>query len=91
GSLRHMLQSNRVVMRVGGERVDYLRGSVLDRYESRIWTSTKAASTVTVPARASEDDATTHIELSRAALTGRVVEPRWFLPDDACDVHTPSG
>jgi transglutaminase-like putative cysteine protease len=78
-------------MRVGGERVDYLRGGVLDRYESPIWSSTQAATTVTVPARASEDDATTHIELSRAALTARVVEPRWFLPEDACDVHTPSG
>lgn len=91
GSLRHMLQSDRVVMRASGERVDYLRGGVLDRYESRMWSSTQAATTKTVPARAPEDEATTHVELSRAALTGRVVEPRWFLPEDACDVHTPSG
>ena len=90
GSLRHMLKGNRVVMRVTGEPVEYLRGAVLDRYDARIWSSTQST-TVTVPADAPDERATTRIELSRAALSGRTVDPRWFLPDDACDLHTPSG
>lgn len=90
GSLRRMLQRNRVVMRVHGERVEYLRGAVLDRYESRIWSST-LSTTVTVPANAPEERSTTTIEISRSALSGRNADPRWFLPDDACDWHTPSG
>ena len=89
GSLRRMLQRNRVVMRVTGERVEYLRGEVLDRYESRVWSSTQD-STVTVSANAATEQSTTTVELSRAALSGRNVDPRWFLPDDACDLHTPS-
>jgi protein-glutamine gamma-glutamyltransferase len=90
GSLRRMLQRNRVVMRVHGERVEYLRGAVLDRYESRIWSST-LSTTVTVPANAPEESGTTTIEVSRTALSGRNADPRWFMPDDACDWRTPSG
>lgn len=91
GSLRHVLQSNRVVMRVDGEPVEYLRGVVLDRYELRVWSSTQSSNLVIVPADAPEASSTTRIELSRAALTGHTPEPRWFLPDDACNLHTPSG
>jgi transglutaminase-like putative cysteine protease len=90
GSLRHMLQGNRVVMRITGERVDYLRGAVLDHYESRIWSSTQST-TEAVTASAPEELSTTTIELSRAALSGRAADPRWFLPEDACDLHTPTG
>jgi len=91
GTLRHVLQSNRVVMRVDGEPVEYLRGAVLDRYELRVWSSTQSSNLVIVPAATPEEQSTTRIELSRAALTGRTPEPRWFLPDDACNLHTPSG
>ncbi len=90
GSLRGMLQRNRVVMRVSGERVEYLRGAVLDRYDLRVWSSTLSA-TMPVTANAPEEQATTTIEVSRAALAGRNVDPRWFLPDDACDLRTSSG
>jgi transglutaminase-like putative cysteine protease len=90
GSLRHMLQRDRVVMRVSGEPVEYLRGAVLDKYESRIWASTESKTTI-VPANAPLESATTRVELSRAALSGRHTDPRWFLPDDACDLSTPSG
>lgn len=92
GSLNDILKSDRVVMRVQGENVSYLRGVVLDRYEARIWTSTQAKGARTsIPARSAEATTTTRIELSRAALSSRAVAPRWFLPEDACDVHTPSG
>ncbi|MDB5213004.1 MAG: hypothetical protein JWO86_931, partial [Myxococcaceae bacterium] len=91
GSLRHMMQSSRVVMRIDGEPVEYLRGVVLDRYELRVWSSTQSSSLVVVPADAPEERSTTRIELSRAALGGHTPEPRWFLPDDACNLHTPSG
>lgn len=90
GSLRRMLKGTRVVMRVTGEAPEYLRGAVLDKYEARIWSSTQATTTI-VTANAAEELSTTHVELSRAALSGRAVDPRWFLPDDACDLHTPSG
>ena len=90
GSLRNMLQRNGVVMRVSGEPVEYLRGAVLDRYDSRVWSSTQATA---VPARADapEEQGTTTIEVSRASLARRNVDPRWFLPDDACDLRTSSG
>ena len=91
GALRHMLRSNRVVMRIDGEPVEYLRGAVLDRYELRVWSSTQSSNLVIVPTATPEEQSTTHIELSRAALTGHTPDPRWFVPDDACNVHTPSG
>jgi transglutaminase-like putative cysteine protease len=91
GSLRNMLKGDRVVMRVSGEPVEYLRGAVVDRYDSRVWSSTQAEKLVEIAADAPDERSTTHIELSRAALSARVADPRWFLPDDACDLHTPSG
>lgn len=90
GSLRHMLLRNRVVLRVSGEPVEYLRGAVLDRYDARVWSSTLSTAT-TVAATSPEEHSTTSITVSRAALSGRNVDPRWFLPDDACDLYTPSG
>jgi transglutaminase-like putative cysteine protease len=91
GALRHALQSNRVVMRIDGEPVDYLRGAVLDRYELRVWSSTQSSNLVIVPAATPAEQSTTHIELSRAALSGHTPEPRWYVPNDACNLHTPSG
>jgi hypothetical protein len=91
GTLRHALQSNRVVMRVSGEPVEYLRGAVLDRYELRVWSSTQSSNLVIVDAATPEDRSTTHIELSRAALSGHTPDPHWFVPEDACNLHTPSG
>ena len=38
-----------------------------------------------------EEQSTTHIELSRSALSGDTPDPHWFAPDDACNLHTPSG
>ncbi len=91
GTLRHALKSNRVVMRVSGEPVEYLRGAVLDRYELRVWSSTQSSNLVIVDAATPEEQSTTHIELSRSALSGHTPDPHWFVPADACNVHTPSG
>lgn len=91
GSLVNMLRSDRVVMRISGEHSEYLRGAVLDRHELRVWTSTQAKVLVAVSANAPLERTTTRIELSRAALSGRTPDPRWFLPSEACDVHTPTG
>ena len=91
GSLTSMLRSDRVVMRIDGEHSEYLRGAVLDHYEARIWTSTRAEKTLTLTANMPPDRTSTRIELSRAALSGRTPDPRWFLPGDACDLRTPSG
>lgn len=91
GALRSALRSDRVVMRVKGEDSPYLRGVVLDRYDRRIWSGAPAEKTTSTRADAPEELATTHIEMSRAALSGRTPEPRWFLPADACDIHTASG
>src|SRR5205823_344422 len=55
------------------------------------WSSTQSKTTATVVADAPLGHTTTRIELSRAALSGRAPEPRWFLPQDACDVRTASG
>ncbi len=91
GSLRHVLKSDRVLMRIEGEAPELLRGVVLETYDRHVWSSTRDASTTIVATTGSRERATTRIELSRAALGGRVTEPRWFLPADACDVRTPSG
>lgn len=91
GSLNHLLKSERVVMRIDGEAPDLLRGVVLDSYDRRVWSSSRAKTTVTVETSSPQDRTTTRIELSRSALAGRAADPRWFLPADACDIHTPSG
>ncbi|GAC1524386.1 MAG: hypothetical protein NVS3B10_23800 [Polyangiales bacterium] len=91
GALRHVLRSNRVVMRASGEPAEYLRGAVLDLYELRTWSSTQSSNLVVLPTASPEEQSTTHIELSRTALAGHTPDPRWFLPADACNVHTPSG
>lgn len=91
GSLSHVLRSDRVVMRIDGDAPELLRGAVLDTYDRRVWSSSRNKATGSVEARAPLERTTTRIELSRSALSGRVSEPRWFLPPDACDVHTPSG
>jgi len=91
GSLNRTLKSDRVIMRVEGQPVEYLRGAVLDRYDRRVWSSTRAESTVDVVTDAPPERTTTRVLLSRAALAARAQDPRWFLAEDACDVRTPSG
>lgn len=91
GSLSRALKSDRVVMRVEGQSVEYLRGAVLDRYDRRVWSSTRSEKTAQVAADAPPERTATRLILSRGALAARTDAPRWFLAEDACDVRTPSG
>lgn len=92
GSVRGMFKSSKVVMRIDGEPVDYLRGVVLDDYDvvHQRWSSTLDDVRVDFPANASETEASTRIRMARYALLGRGREARWFVPAEACLIHTNS-
>ena len=88
GATRGMLQSDAIVLRIEGERPDYLRGAVYDRYDGRYWVmSGGARAKSTVPADADPNRATTRIELVRGTPSGD--DMRWFLPAGACDLTLP--
>lgn len=91
GSMTKMLQDDRIVMRVEGERPEYLRGAVLDVYDRRVWSSSRAEKRTDLATNAPLEGATTRIYFSRTAMSLPTDAPRWFLPLDACDVHTKSG
>lgn len=93
GSTRRMLQSNRVVMRIGGERVDYLRGAVLDDYDARHqrWSASLDDLRADAPAATPLENTTTRIRMARSAPVAHGGEARWFLPADACDLRSESG
>ena len=93
GSTRGMLESSKVVMRLDGARVDYLRGAVLDDYDARHqrWSSSFDDTRVDLPADTAQDDTTTRIRMARSAPVAHGGEARWFLPGDACDLRSESG
>jgi transglutaminase-like putative cysteine protease len=91
GSMHHMLLNDSVVMRVYGKRPAYLRGAVLDRYERRLWWSTLDTPRETVVANTPLPVTTTRVVVARGAQLAWGPEARWFLGDDACDLHTSSG
>ena len=91
GGMSKMLQDDRVVMRIEGDRPEYLRGAVLDLYDRRVWSSTRAEKRTELSTNASLDASTTRIYFSRTAMSLPTDSVRWFLPLDACDVHTSSG
>lgn len=89
GATRGMLQSNTIVMRIDGERPEYLRGAVYDRYDPPFWVTTDrgrihAPEPASAPVRAD----TTTITLVRGTPNGE--DMRWFLPPNACDLAVPS-
>ena len=93
GSTRGMLKSPKVVMRIDGEPVDYLRGAVLDDYDARHqrWSSSLDGIRVEVPAAAPQEATTTRIRMARAAPVAHGSQARWFLPAGACDLRAESG
>ncbi|MBS2012164.1 MAG: DUF3488 domain-containing protein [Deltaproteobacteria bacterium] len=91
GGMTKMLQGDRVVLRIEGDRPEYLRGAVLDVYDRRVWSSSRAENRTELATNASLEAATTRIYFSRTAMSLPTDAPRWFLPLDACDVHTSSG
>ncbi len=84
GSLSGMLQSDEVVMRIDGPRVDYLRGAVYDHYEIGRWGRLRPAR----PARVSTAGAApaggdrVHVRVVAGA------RDRYFLPREASGVTT---
>lgn len=95
GSTRGMLESDRVVLRVYGERPEYLRGAVYDQYEvryaGRSWSSTLDEPRTVTDARLAEDAARTRLVFARSAPVRRGRDARFFVPSGACAVGTPSG
>jgi Transglutaminase-like superfamily len=91
GGFIDMLGSDAVVMRVYGRRPALVRGAVLDRYESWLWTGTREEERALARADAREEATTTRIVVSRKAHVARGAEARWFLPSGACDLRTETG
>ena len=93
GSTRGMLKSSKVVMRIDGARVEYLRGAVLDAYDARHqrWSSTLDDQRVDLAAATPQDGTSTRIRMARSARVAHGVEARWFLPAGACDLRAESG
>lgn len=92
GSTRGMFKSATVVMRIDGERVDYLRGAVLNDYNARAqrWIS-PAAPHVELPTTARPEGASTRIRMARSRTVKQRPDARWFLPADACDLRAEPG
>ncbi|OJY31534.1 MAG: hypothetical protein BGO98_16010 [Myxococcales bacterium 68-20] len=89
GSTRGMLQSDAIVMRIEGERPEYLRGAVYDRYSPPYWvTSDTGRARRSVPAHVPAGADTTRVTLVRGAPQGE--DMRWFLPGAACDLGVAS-
>ncbi len=91
GAMGKALQSDRVVLRIDGERPEYLRGAVLDVYDRRVWSSSRAEKRTELRTDAPLESSTTRIFFSRTAMSLPSDAPRWFVPNDACDLHTNSG
>ncbi len=93
GSTRGMLQSSKVVMRLDGARVDYLRGAVLDDYDARHqrWSSSFDDTRSDLAADAPQAATSTRVRMARSAPVAHGNEARWFLPGDACELRSESG
>ena len=86
GALDGLLDSDRRVLRVRGGQVDYLRGVVLDRYESGGW----------VPSDAARHQAEQRLDPlpSKHAVEISAIAPnlsRFFLPLEAAEIRTVPG
>ncbi len=87
GSMRGMLQSDELVLRVRGARVDYLRGVAFDHYDRGVWSLSRQRSVVTVDTAKHRPSGRGVSEIERVGGdTDRV-----FLPLDARDIATANG
>lgn len=91
GATRGMLQSSTIVMRIDGERPEYLRGAVYDHYTQHFWRTSAAGGSrkVTSGTEWPSSAGSTRITLVRGAPNGE--DMRWFLPPNACDLATQAG
>lgn len=83
GSMKGMLQSDKIVMRVRGAPTDYLRGIVYVTYAQGAWTR-RTAEHVVRPVPREGGPGTTELELVRSG-------PRYFVPLGALDVSASTG
>ncbi|MFO0670943.1 MAG: DUF3488 and transglutaminase-like domain-containing protein [Polyangiaceae bacterium] len=87
GKMTPLFKSNRVVMRIRGKQVDWLRGAVLDRYDGRRWLREGGGDAKVEPAPRGPlvgDDVTTFEKVGDDG-------DRWFLPLGLAALATPSG
>lgn len=94
GSTRGMLKSERIVLRVEGDRsrVEYLRGATYDRYVVGEWlSSTDPPPRTVLSAPLPPERATVKIVQARTARVALGTDARWFVPTGACDFGTSSG
>jgi hypothetical protein len=92
GSTRGMLLSDTIVMRIEGERPEYLRGAVYDKYDPPFWVTTgpgRRRHGISAPQSPEAEAGTTRITLVRGAPNGE--DMRWFLPAGACDLGLGAG
>ena len=90
GSTKGMLKSDRVVLRIIGpsDGIEYLRGSVYDEYRQPFWNTT-FHTTESIAAQSENPTTTIRFASSPPVTTGE--DARWFLPPNACNMHTKSG
>lgn len=85
GSTRGMLESDAIVMRIDGERPEYLRGAVYNRYAPPFWVTTeRGRARTSVPAARPAAPSATRVTLVRGTPNGD--DMRWFVPEHACDL-----
>ncbi|MGE0324553.1 MAG: DUF3488 and DUF4129 domain-containing transglutaminase family protein [Polyangiaceae bacterium] len=85
GSMKGMLQSDRIVMRVRGAKTNYLRGIIYVEYTRGAWTRRAGEKQVRpVPRMLPQGNAVTEIEIVRDG-------PRYFTPLETNDLAASTG
>lgn len=87
GKMTQMLESNRIVLRVRGPRVDWLRGAVLDRYDGGSWLRAGGGRPVQMMVGRGPIAGNNVVELRKVGDDG----DRLFLPFDLAALSTPNG
>ncbi|MDB4996086.1 MAG: hypothetical protein JWM74_3518, partial [Myxococcaceae bacterium] len=88
GALAPMLDSDELVLRVRGRRIDYLRGAVLDTYDDGRWSRGTVAEPTTIAIARGTLEGEGASEIRRVRSAGNHVV---FLPLDAQMLASPSG
>jgi hypothetical protein len=88
GALAPMLDSDELVLRVRGQRIDYLRGAVLDTYDDGRWARSSALEPTAIAIGRGTLEGQGASEIRRVRSSGSHVV---FLPLDAQMLASPSG
>lgn len=87
GKMKPLWKSNRVVLRLRGRQIDWLRGAVLDRYDGRRWLREGGGEAKVVPAPRGPLVGDDVVTIEKVGDDG----DRWFLPLDVASVATATG